>query len=473
MKIAASKFVSQMCRENYFTFFQEFWPIVNAEKLILNWHIEYLCNQLQEVAERVFRGQHKEYDLIVNCPPGTSKSSIFSVMFQPWVWTRMPSARVITGSFSERLALDLSRKSRDIVMSERYTELFPEVELRSDQNTKGYFVNSKGGIRYAVGVGGSVIGMHAHFLIPDDPIDPQGVLSDLVINESNVWLSETLSQRKVDKMLTPTCMVMQRLHQNDPTGNWLERGGNIKQICLPAEVSDNVKPDFLKSMYKDMLLDPKRIPRMVMDEAYKTLGEVGYAGQYDQNPIPRGGALFKVDRLLYDISLPPKWKVFPIRYWDKAISKKKDAAWTVGVKMGLDFHDNVWILDVKRARWDSAEREGMIQSTAKADGRQVRIWQEQEPASSGLESAERSAMTLSLAGYVAMPDRVTGDKLVRADTFSVAVNAGRVILVPADWNHDFVEEMRFFPNSRYKDQVDAASGGYAKLSKKRLRVGAF
>lgn len=473
MLVSTNKFVSEMSRKSYYTFFLEFWKVISAEKLVLNWHIEYLCNELQQVAERVFAGQKKEYDLIVNCPPGTSKSSIFSVLFQPWVWTRMPSARVITGSFSERLALDLSRKSRDVVMSDKYRGLFPEVELREDQNTKGYFANSKGGIRYAVGVGGSVLGFHAHFILPDDPLDPQGALSDLVAAEANVWMSETLSQRKVDKNLTPTCMVMQRLHQNDPTGNWLERGGSIRHISLPGDLEWEVKPDHLRVNYKDGLFDPNRISRAVLDEAYKTLGEVGYAGQYGQHPVPRGGALFKVDRLMYDPIVPSKWKVEPVRYWDKAISLDKRAAYTTGGKQGLDFNDNVWILDVRRGRWDSATREDMILQTARADGKKVRIGMEQEPASSGKESVENSAMRLSLNGFHVIPDKVTGNKEHRADTFSVAVNAGRVILVPAPWNSVLVEEMRFFPHSRFKDQIDCLSGGYSMVSKKRLRVGRF
>jgi hypothetical protein len=111
----------------------------------------------------------------------------------------MPSARIITGSFSERLALDLSRKSRDVVMSEKYHELFPEIELREDQNTKGYFVNTKGGIRYAVGVGGSVIGMHAHFLIPDDPIDPQGFYRTLLSrNRTSGFQKPSLNARSIN-----------------------------------------------------------------------------------------------------------------------------------------------------------------------------------------------------------------------------------------------------------------------------------
>jgi predicted phage terminase large subunit-like protein len=76
-------------------------------------------------------------------------------------------------------------------------------------------------------------------------------------------------------------------------------------------------------------------------------------------------------------------------------------------------------------------------------------------------------------GYIAQADKVTGDKEIRADTFSVSVNSGRVVVVPAPWNHELIEEMRFFPLSRYKDQVDAASGGVSRLVKKKLVVGGY
>jgi predicted phage terminase large subunit-like protein len=473
MKLSTNKFLSNCCRESYFTFFTEFWPFISSEKLVLNWHIKLLCDELQSIVERVIQGKEKEGDLCCNCPPGSTKYSVFSVMLQPWAWTRMPGMKFITGSYSERISLDLSRRSRDVVMSEKYKSLFPEIEMSSDQNTKHFWVNTKGGMRYVTGVGGSVTGLHSHAIIVDDPIDPQDVLSDLMIKEVNIWLNETLSQRKVDKMITPTLMVMQRLHQYDPTGMWIENNHRFKHIVLPAEDSDTVQPVYLRQFYKDGLLDSTRLPRTVLEEAYKVLGEVGYAGQFMQNPVPRGGAMFKVDRLMFDPHPPSVWKIGPIRYWDKAIKVSNDACWTVGVKGGLDLNDNIWILDVRRARWDAGTRELQIQRTAEVDGRKTWVHMEQEPASSGQESVERSCHALAMLGYRAKADKVTGDKEIRADTFSVAVNNGRVILVPGLWNHELVEELRYFPNSRYKDQTDACAGLFGALSKKKLRVGAL
>lgn len=462
--------VASICRESFFMFVQEFWETVVPEKPVWNWHIPYLCQVMQDAAELVFKGAPKSHDIVINVPPGTTKSTICSVMFPAWVWTRMPSARCICGSYTFPLAMDLSRKSRDVITSDKYKAVFPKIALREDQNTKSYFVNHQGGMRYAVGVGGSVTGMHAHFLIIDDPLDPNASASDEEIKNANRWCSETLPSRKVNKAVTPMFLIMQRLHQDDPTGHVLARKKvNIFHICLPAEVSDLVKPPELAAHYTDGLLDTTRLSRAVLEEAKSDLGDFGYAGQFDQNPVPRGGGMFRVGRLRFEPQPPAKWARL-VRYWDKA-GTGGGGAFTVGVKMGLDLYGFFWLLDVIRGQWEASTREGIIQKTAQFDGHSVVVYVEQEGGSGGKESAE--ATVRRLAGYRVIIDRPTGNKELRADPFAYQVNAGNVVLIPAPWNGDFLEEMRFFPKSRYKDQIDASSGAFAMLSKPRLRAGAL
>jgi predicted phage terminase large subunit-like protein len=479
-RVSADRFVREMCRESYYQFFLEFWPIIAAEKLNPAWYIKLLCDELQDISERVFRNEPKEGDMVWNCPPGTSKSSVVSILWQPWIWTRMPSARFISGCYAEKLALDHSRKSRDVVMSEKYKKLFPEVKLREDQNTKGYFATTDGGIRYAVGVGGSVLGMHAHFIAIDDPLDPQEALSDLEIATANTWMDETLSRRKVNLMLTPTVLIMQRLHQDDPSGHKLAKGGRVKHFCLPCDTSWEIKPERLRQYYQDdpaggpnLLLDPDRLSQSALDDALEDLTEVPFAGQYGQSPIPRGGAMFLVDRLTQMYTAPTRWKRGPFRYWDKAGKKKKRSAWTVGVKGALDFQDRVWVLDVIRGQWDSGFREQKIVDTARLDGRECIQVVEQEPSSGGEESAEGTAKRVTLAGYRCIIDVPRGDKETRADPFSTQVNIGNVILLNGHWNAEYIKELRFFPRSKYKDQVDASGGLFAKLANARIKIGAM
>ena len=470
-RVRSDRFVARMCQESYYQFFLEHWSLIAAETLVNSWYIQRLCEELQRIAERVFLDKPKEYDFLWNCPPGTSKSSLVSILWQPWLWTRMPSLRFISGSYSERLALDLSRKSRDVVSSDKYRALFPFIKMRDDQNTKSHFANTEGGMRYAVGVGGTVIGMHAHVIAIDDPIDPQAALSDLMLAEANTWMTETLSRRKVNVMLTPTVCIMQRLHQDDPSGNMLNRGTPLRHCCVPGDDGWEIKPAEFREKYSETgLLDPIRLPREALEDALATLGEVGYAGQYGQSPVPRGGAMFKIDRLQYSPEAPKQWRRFPRRYWDKAATAA-GGAWTAGVKIGMDLEKRIWILDVVRGQWDSDTRERVILKTARADGRKVLICVEQEPGGSGKDSAEDTAKSLTLAGFHCRLDKVTGDKELRADPLSVQVNAGNVTLQNGPWNNTFVEEMRYFPRSKYKDQIDAASGCFNQLARSRLRIG--
>src|SRR5690606_9375662 len=139
---------------------------------VWNWHIEYLCGRLQEYGMRVVRREPKLSDLIINIPPGTSKSTIATVMFPAWLWTADPTIRALTGSYSASLSTDHAVKSRDIIRSDKYAEYFPEIEIKRDQDNKTHYKNVKGGERYATSVGGTVTGFHAHIIIIDDPLNP-------------------------------------------------------------------------------------------------------------------------------------------------------------------------------------------------------------------------------------------------------------------------------------------------------------
>ena len=478
-----SDLVRSISKQSFFEFLKEFWDVIIPEDPVWNWHIEYLCNELQEVAERVFAGEPKKHDLIINISPASTKSTIASVAFPAWTWTRMPTARHICGSHAFDLGMDLSRKCRDIIATEdrvdgkaSYSQCFPEIELRDDQNTKGYFANTRGGMRKSVTVGGkSPVGFHAHFLIIDDPIDPQKVLSDAEVKKANTWMNETLPSRKVDKTLTPTILIMQRLHQNDPTGNWLQKSkmsDSVKHISLPADLSEGfeVKPKHLTDNYVDDLFDPLRLPRSILKESRVLLGEFGYSGQYGQNPVPLGGGMFKVERIRIDDAPADNNIKRRVRFWDKA-GTAGGGAYTVGTLLGVDSDNRYWVLDVVRGQWDSSEREKVIQQTAEADGKTTIIGLEQEPGSGGKESAE--ATVRRLAGFRVRIDRPTGDKALRADPFSSQVNSNNVFLKRADWNSDYLEELRFFPASTYKDQVDASSGAFNILCSKKKRVGAL
>lgn len=483
LQIDEPALLRSICADSFYAFVQEFWPVIIAEDPVWNWHIKYLCDLFQEDAERVLRGEPKEYDTIVNVSPGSTKSTILSIMAPAWLLARNPTKRVIAASHTQALTFELGRKCRMVVDSDLYRATFPHVRPAKDQWTKSLFTTDKGGGRMACTVGGmSPTGFHAHFILVDDPLDPQQAraMSGVELAAANNFMSEVLPSRKVDKNVTPTWLIMQRLHQNDPTGYLLEKGKQVRHICLDAEKSRNIKPLRLRRYYVDGLMDPVRLSRAILDEARKDLGEYGYAGQYNQNPIPRGGGMFKTDLIEGRLapSLRDKSWVGFVRGWDKA-GTKDGGAFTVGLLLGRQrpkganpdgSEDIWWILHVVRVQYDSAARERLILETAKRDGKRVIVAIEQEPGSGGKESAQNTVKRL--AGYRVRVVPATGTKEDRADLWSTLVNAEAFKMVPADWNHDLIDEMKHFPNSKYKDQVDAGSVAFTVLAKPSRRVGA-
>lgn len=457
--------IRSICKDSFYDFVIEFWNTIVPETFENNWHIPYLCAELQAIAERVFSGSPKQHDLIINIPPGTSKSTIVSILFNAWVWTRMPHAGFIGASNTHSLAVEMSRKTRTVIKSDKYMRCFPEVRIITDQDAKSFFVTSRGGIRISAGVDADIIGRHADFIVIDDPINPKGARSEADTISANIFINETLWTRKKNKAVTPMITIMQRLSENDCTGMMLREWKRVKHICIPAEIRNKavVKPESLKSNYIDGLMDIHRLNWDVLEEA-RNKGEYFYSGQMLQSPIPIGGALFNVEKFSIQDFPPDKWEV-RMRYWDKA-GTKDAGMFTVGVLLGKDKEGRFWVLDVIRGQWDTYTRERMILQTANLDGRGIWIGIEQEPGSGGKESAENSVK--NLAGFRVRLDKPSGDKAQRADPYSTQVNAGNVYLKKARWNKDYIDELRYFSldNSKYKDQVDASSGAFKFVSKK-------
>ena len=480
-----------LLKNSLYRFMKYFWDAYSNDEFVPNWHIEKICEELEKVGRRVASKQPKLYDLIINVPPGTTKTATVSIFFPIWCWVNWYWMRFITTSHSDDLSLESAEYSRDIIRGEKFHDMFPEIDIKQDKDKKSNFRVvlkqqvylgqvpriHQGGGRVSTSVKGNITGFHAHIIIPDDIIDPKKAISDAEIKTANHYLDQTLSTRKTDKEVSTMVMIMQRLAQNDPTGHLLDKKKqNIHHICLPGEIEnyrEQVRPSELVKYYVDNLLDINRMNWNVLKDLEADLGQYGYAGQIGQKPTPPGGGMFKIDHFQVILQMPSLTNtVQSVRYWDKAGTdaneaggKGKRACWTVGTKMHKIANGKLIISDVKRGKWSSEERERIIRETAEADGPGVEIGVEQEPGSGGKESAEGTIR--NLMGFSVYAECPTGDKVYRADPYSVQVNNGNVQLLKGDWNSEFVKEHENFPFSTYKDQVDSASGAFHRMTAKQ------
>jgi predicted phage terminase large subunit-like protein len=453
---------AELCKRNFFYFVQEFWHVIIPEEPVYNWHIEYLCRELQKMVELVRYRKPKEYDLIINIPPGTSKSTIATVMLPAWAWTIDDSIRTLTASYSASLSTDHAIKSRDIIKSDKYRLYFPKIAIKSDQDNKTHYKNESGGERYATSVTGTVTGFHAHLIVVDDPLNPKGASSDAERETANSFMDVTLSTRKVSKSVTPTILVMQRLHELDCTGNWLEKKGKkIKHICLPGELSKDVKPIELKEKYIDGLLDIKRLTINDLQELRINLGSYGYSGQIMQTPSPLDGGIWKktiipIDDKDIDL-LIPKMQSFGTD-WDLAYTEKQANSASAFVTAGK--YENKMYID--NLGFDWLEFPALI-NYMKAKKAPHYI----EAKASG-KSAKQ---TLTNRGIPAVEVKVDGgDKIARATLATPYAESGMIYCRRSLLNklyNDDKQGILVFPNGKGDDLQDALVQSINRLLGKR------
>lgn len=472
VRIDPNKALAELCRRSFYRFLQEFWEVVIPETPVYNWHIKYLCDELQYLNSFVMKREPKPYDLIINIPPGSTKSTIVTQMYNAWVWTVDPTQRIISSSYAHGLSLSHSIKTRDIITSDKYKLMFPDVELKKDQQGKSDFRNTKGGQRFTTSTGGTVTGMHSHQILVDDPINPQQAASDAERESANNFVTSTLSSRKIDKEVTPTILVMQRLHEEDPTGVMIsKKGKKIKHISLPAELKEGTKvmPEEVKQHYIDGLLDPVRLSRTVLEEAKVDLGSYGYAGQYDQNPAPSEGGIFKKDS-------------FEIIDWDAEYVNLTwnfiaDTAYTESEKndpsgyIAYARHRNDYIIRFAQLEYlEFPELCKALPAFANLHGYSRRSLIEIEPKASGKSLAQTLKRITNMNVKEGVPP--AKDKVARANDSSPVVEARRVKLIRGPWNKEFIEQVSTFPNAAHDEYVDCLTMmiGKDKHKKKGVRM---
>lgn len=284
---------------DYYKFFKFFWPLISSDEYIDAPHVKLICNELQTVGQHIIKREKPPHDwYIINVPPGTSKSSIVTVLWPAWLLTNDDSIFIISSSYSKGLSERDVRKSKAVMINPAYQAIFKPLKLVKD--TESYFETDRSGGRYATSTGGTIVGYHANVNIHDDPLSVEMSYSPADRTRANRFITETMSQRVRKKGITPQLIIMQRLHEEDPTGYILSKGLNVKHIALPAVLSNiTTHPE----IYAGKLLDPRRLSMEVITQEKKKLGDVAFSCQYEQDPTSKESLLYS-DFKTYE-ELPP------------------------------------------------------------------------------------------------------------------------------------------------------------------------
>lgn len=454
-KINPQEAKKELAKRHLSDFVKEFWSVIIPEDIVWSKHLDVLCDEMEAIIKRVSKtsqkGREKKLeDVLINIPPGSTKSTICTVMAPAWAWVVDPTLRIMTVSYAQSLSTDHALKSRDIIRSAKFRAWFGEIEMKSDQDNKTHYKNSATGERYATSVGGTVTGFHAHLIIIDDPVNTTQAVSEAELATANNFINTGLSQRKVDKSITTTVMIMQRLSEMDPSGNWLKKKNKrIRHICLPAKLLDNVRPPELREIYTNGYLDPIRLGQDVLDEAKIDLGSYGYAGQMDQNPAPADGGIWQNWFIpVNDHELPRSYEMENYGTdWDTAYTEKPENASSAFVCSGI-FNDKMYIDNIG---WFNEEFPKLIKEMRNLpDPHYV------EAKASGKSACQ----TLKSMGIAAKEVQVNGDKIARARDATPKAEAGMVYVKRSLIDallYDDVQGVLKFPNGQKQDLADTLS----------------
>ena len=442
-----------LCEMSFYEFFKQAWHIVEpAIELSSNWHHKYICDALQEEAERIIAKKPKTKDIIINVPFRSTKSLIVTVMFPVWSWIKDPKLRFITSSYSANLSIELATKSRDIIFSEWFKSRWGTIfHIKKDQNLKERYENNHMGMRRATSVGGTVTGQGGDFLIVDDPLSPQMANSATERENANEWYRTTFYSRLNSPKIGVRIIIMQRVHEDDLSGFLLDRETrlNYNHICIPATIDGEVKPKKLENFYDDNgLFWEERFGQDVLDDYKKALGSYGYAGQLMQTPTPLDSGMirqewFKIDRYRED----------------GVVNFVIDPAYTANQKndpsalLAYIYKDNKWqIIDCTNVYKEFPDLVKFIPQWVTKNGytNKSRIFV--EPKASGKSIVQTLIRETGLNVREDKPP--TKDKVARVADISATLESGRVGLLQGSWNNEFLDQLTKFPSAKHDDMVD-------------------
>jgi predicted phage terminase large subunit-like protein len=434
-------------------------------QLIVGWFVREIAQVLQHFYNDFISGKRPKLALMA--PPQHGKSWAVTD-FISWVAGNNPDKKTIFGSYSDDLGVRTNTELQRIYSTDTFKGIFPgtrisEAHTISDRWRRNEslieYVNRGGSFRNTT-VAGQINGQELHLGVIDDPLKGRAEAHSPTIRDKTwEWFADDFMSRfaKDGALL----IVMTRWHTDDLLGRFLEKfKGEVRVQRYPA-VAEH---DELHRR-KGEALFPEHKPLDFLKERRKLLTEASWESIYQQNPIVVGGGMLPVEKLRVVPQFDRQKVQHTVRFWDKAGTQSKDAAYTAGVRMHAMTDGTFIISHVVRGQWAALEREEKIKAWTEIDASEFgsyEVYIEQEPGSGGKESAESTIRML--AGHSVFADRVTGAKEIRCEPFAAQVQGGNVWLVAGAWCADFIDECEVFPAGKWKDQVDAAAGAFSKLS---------
>jgi predicted phage terminase large subunit-like protein len=482
--------LKQECERDHLMFTRVFFKHRQGMKFRVNWHHVLLAEEI----ERVISGETQ--NLVVNVPPGSSKTEMVVINLIARGLAKNPRARFLHIAGGDDLALLNSQTAKEMVQSDEFQASWalPVADDAKAKKRWNVVVDGKkaGGV-YAVSLGGQITGFRAGHMddgwqgaiIIDDPLKPEDAYSKPKRTAANRRLLSTVKSRKANPR-TPIIVIMQRLAEQDVSG-FIAAGnlpGEWRHVVIPALIDDAYVanlPEHIREMvdsgerdekgrfsywpYKEPLADLLAMEKGAgADQDGAKVSRYVFNAQYQQRPTALGGDIIKTDGF-------GRWKALPrlkVRkiYVDTAQKTKERNDFSVFLLAGLGDDGKLYLLDLLRGKWEAPKlRRNAFDFWAKhktydhkvgAPLRKMMI--EDKASGTGLiqdiASGEAGKGRIPVEGV-----QRSIDKLTRVMDVVSYIDSGYVLLPEeADWVSAFLAECEAFTaddTHEHDDQVDA------------------
>jgi predicted phage terminase large subunit-like protein len=342
-----------------------------------------------------------------------------------------------------------------------YQSLFPRARLSSQKQSVNEFMTTKQGFRLSTSVGGGLTGRGADLIILDDPLKPDDAMSETARKAVNDWYDNTLLSRLNDKEKGVIIIVMQRLHQDDLVGHVLEQGG-WEVLSFPAIAEEDERFSFENIFGRSCFnrrrgesLHPERESLETLAGIRSTMGEYNFSSQYQQRPIPVGGAIVKLDWFrYYESGSEPSHFSHVMQSWDTANKAGELNDYSVCTTWGVQDRKNFYLLHVFRRRLDYPNLKKAVRAKAVEYEPNIVLIEDKASGTQLIQDLKADGM------YCVKPylPPSGSDKIVRLYAQTGAIESGHVFLPKyAPWLADYLNELAAFPGSKYDDQVDSTT----------------
>ena len=443
------RIVDDLCRKDFHSFAIRAFPELEPGMLEGAPHISIICRLL----EMMFAGEVRR--TLVCIPPRYLKTYLITIAYTAWLMGKDPKVRIICASYGASLAEKFSADTLKLMRSRWYRRVFPATILDPKKQSQTEIGTTAGGYRLATSVGATLTGRGADIIIVDDPLKANEAHSPTARQSCIDWFNSTVHTRFNNPKKGKIIVVAQRLHAEDLPGHLIE-AGNWETLILPAinpkvQVYDIVRGGSKVRFGDGRILQPSRHNAEDLALLKKEMGEHDFEAQFNQQPVPPGGAIIKNAWIKRYTEPPGPAKTEAIiQSWDTAYEGDESNSYSVCTTWAK-CPDGYYLLDVWRDRPGFADLVAQVYA-------QMAKWKAK------LVIVEKKASGISLIEVINKPGHMpwlhhispVKGKVERAQQQTVKFEQGRIWLpTEAPWLAAYEAELFQFPHCKFDDQVDS------------------